>query len=384
MTSSQKKRILVVDDEEAILETMTFTFEEDYEVLTSTSARRGLEVLDQHAPVAVVISDQRMPEMTGVDFLAQVFERHPSTVRIILTGFADMDATIGAINAGHVYAYVTKPWEPDELKQVVRRAVEHHELARENERLVDELKGANVFLQAVIDELDTGALAVDAAGVVQAANRRASEFLGLEADPRGSPLGPVLGGAGNEDVREAVERLGGGGKESGVFEEVACQSCGSRLRLRVQVRSLEGEGGAALGSVVLLREISHEPLRRRFEELLEGVVREDGSIRGPLELAQADLRSIVTEAQASDVGTPGMAELGERASRTATAIDNWLAVEDSLSREDYPDAQLLRDRMRMANSRWPLADRVPSRVQELTRRVEAYYESGENTKQPVL
>ncbi len=83
---------------------------------------------------------RRMPEVTGVEFLAQVFERHPSTVRIILTGFADMDATIGAINDGHVYAYVTKPWEPDELKRVVRRAVEHHELASENERLVSELK----------------------------------------------------------------------------------------------------------------------------------------------------------------------------------------------------------------------------------------------------
>ena len=75
-----------------------------------------------------MISDQRMPEMTGVEFLARVYERHPNTVRIILTGFADMDATIGAINDGHVYAYVTKPWEPDQLKQVVRRAVEHHRL----------------------------------------------------------------------------------------------------------------------------------------------------------------------------------------------------------------------------------------------------------------
>ena len=97
-----------------------------------------------------------------------------------------------------------------------------------------------------------------------------------------------------------------------------------------------------------------------------------------------DLRTIATEAQASNVVSPGMLELSERASRTVTAIDNWLAVEDSLRREDYPDAQLLRDRMRMANSRWPLEDRIPSRVQELARRVEAYYESGENEKQPIL
>jgi FixJ family two-component response regulator len=382
MTTLQKQRILVVDDEEAILETMTFTFEDDYDVLTANSARAGLETLAAEGPVAVVISDQRMPEMTGVEFLAEVFERHPATVRMILTGFADMDATIGAINDGHVYAYITKPWEPDELKQVVRRAIEHYELARENERLVEELKGANVFLQGVIDELDTGALAVDAAGVVQAANRGAREYLGLESDPSGIDLLAVLAGAGNQEVLEAVRRLGEA--EAGAFEEVACQECGSRLRLRVHVRALEGAGGVSLGSVVLLREISHEPLRRRFEELLESVARESGPVREPLEAAQTDLRTIASEAQASLVGTPGMSELGERASRTVTAIDNWLAVEDSLRREDYPDAQLLRDRMRMANSRWPLDDRIPSRVQELARRVEAYYESGENEKQPVL
>jgi FixJ family two-component response regulator len=382
MTTLQKKRILVVDDEEAILETMAFTFEDDYDVLTASSARAGLDTLDAHSPVAVVISDQRMPEMTGVEFLAKVFERYPSTVRIILTGFADMDATIGAINDGHVYAYVTKPWEPDDLKQVVRRAVEHHELARENERLVEELKGANVFLQGVVDEFDTGALAVDAAGVVQAANRGAREYLGLSSDPRGSELLPVLAGAGNEEVRAAVERLGVA--EPGAFEEVACQACGSKLRLRVHLRAIEGDAGVKLGSVILLREISHEPLRRRFEELLESVAREEGPVREPLERAQVDLRTIAAEAQSANVGTPGMLELGERASRTVTAIDNWLAVEDSLRREDYPDAQLLRDRMRMASSRWPLADRVPPRVQELAQRVEAYYESGENAKQPVL
>ena len=118
MSSFERTRILVVDDEEAILETMTFTFEDDYDVLTSTSPREALALLDRSAPVAVVISDQRMPEMTGVELLAEVYARQPNTMRIILTGFADMDATIGAINAGHVYAYVTEPWEPDQLVEV--------------------------------------------------------------------------------------------------------------------------------------------------------------------------------------------------------------------------------------------------------------------------
>ena len=79
-----------------------------------------------------------------------------------------------------------------------------------------------------------------------------------------------------------------------------------------------------------------------------------------------------------------MAELQDRASRAITAIEYWLAVDDAMAREDYPDAQLLMDRMRIALQRWPLPDRIPERVQELGRRVEAYYESGEHDKKRTL
>jgi CheY-like chemotaxis protein len=385
VNAAPRTRILVVDDEEAILETMAFTFEDDYEVVTSSSPVDGLSKLEQYSPIAVVISDQRMPEMTGVEFLARVYERHPNTVRMILTGFADMDATIGAINDGHVYAYVTKPWEPDQLKQVVRRAVDHHRLACENERLLAELRGANVFLQGVMDQLDTGALAVDAGGVVRAANRPAREYLGLAADPRGQPLERILADPGLAAVAESVARLGGAApREGACFEELDVTRAGRRLRLRVQVQTLADDAGSPLGRVVLAREVSHEPLRRRFEELVEAALREAGSLREALRRAQEDCRKLAAEANGSEVHSPAMAELAERASRAATAIDHWLAVDDSLSREDYPDAQLLRERMRVATSRWPFPDRVPARVQALGRRVEAYYESGENPKQPVL
>ncbi len=156
---SERPRLLVVDDEEAILETMTFTFEDDYEVLTSPSAKKALHLLDERGPVAVVLSDQRMPEMTGVEFLTEVFNRHPETVRIILTGFADMDAIIHAINDGHVYAYITKPWEPAQLKQVVLRAVQHYELERAARvrRRVDLV----VVLEREGHRLEDGLLVVD-------------------------------------------------------------------------------------------------------------------------------------------------------------------------------------------------------------------------------
>jgi CheY-like chemotaxis protein len=377
---SERPRILVVDDEEAILETMTFTFEDDYEVLTSPSARKALALLEESGPVAAVISDQRMPEMTGVEFLSRVFAMHPTTVRIILTGFADMDAIIRAINDGHVYAYITKPWEPDQLKQVVRRAVDHHSLAVENERLVGDLRGSNLFLEAVMDELDTGALAIDAEGIVQAANRLAREYLGLPEDARGRRLDEVL----KAEVREAVE---GSAKEfetdAGSYQEVDLP-VGPGVRLRVHARTLAGSDGGALGRVILAREISHEPQRRRFEEILAGLVGgEDGSLRERLGEAQQQIGELAREAGAETVASPGRAELRDRATRTLTAIEYWLAVDDALAREAFPDAQPLVDRMRLANQRWP-QERLPGRVRELAQRVESYYESGENPKQPVL
>jgi PAS domain S-box-containing protein len=381
MAPPTRSRLLIVDDEEAILETMTFTFEDDYEVLTSTEARRALELLDANAPIAAVITDQRMPNMTGVEFLAHVYERHPTTSRIILTGFADMDAIVKAINDGHVYAYITKPWEPEQLKEVVRRAVDRHELALENSRLLADLRRSKVLLEAVMDQLGTGALAVDPACVVQAANQPARRFLGLANDPRGRSLDDALAGE-LQRVHDAVMRLSGESEER--YEELDLAQDGCSRRLRISVSMLSDPSGEALGRVVLLREISHEPLRRRFEDLLGELVAEPGPLRPRLEQATVDLRKIGDAVRASRVGSPAMSELGERCSRTITALENWLAVDDALASEAFPDAQLLRDRLRVALARWPLPGEVPARVRELERRVEAYYESGENPKQRTL
>ena len=381
MAEGSRARILIVDDEEAILETMSFTFEDDYDVLTSSSAVKALDILDQEDGIAAVISDQRMPEMTGVEFLAQVFERYPTKVRIILTGFADMDAIIRAINDGHVYAYITKPWEPDDLKQVVRRAVEHYALAEENERLVGDLRDSNVFLQAVMDQLDTGALAVDANGVVRAVNAPARGYLGIEGDPHGRRLEEVL-------HPEALTRVGGAviriRQEDDVSYEEVDLPGGDGVKLRVTMHSLVSSDGRELGQVILGREISHEPLKRRFEEIIECLAAIEGELRGPLAQARDGLAALAEQVKGTGVASPGMSELGERTSRTLTAIEYWLAVDDALAREDFPEAQPLLDRMRVATSRWPHPDRLPVRVRELAQRVEAYYETGENPKQPVL
>jgi len=377
-----RSRILIVDDEEAILETMRFTFEDEYEVFTSPDARQALEILDENAPIAAVITDQRMPNMTGVEFLAEVYAHHPTTTRIILTGFADMEAILKAINDGHVYAYITKPWEPDQLKQIVMRAVGHHKLTLENARLVADLRRSKVLLEAVMDRLPTGALAVDPKGVVQAANRPGRGFLGLKPDPRGNTLKDVLLGAGLGEVEDAIERLCAGSEEH--FEEIEIEQGKRSLRLRITASTLVDPVGEPLGRVILLREISHEPLRRQFEEIVGQIGSASGGLRERLEQAVGELRKLAEQIRVSPVGSADMATLADRTSRTITALENWLAVDDAMTQEAFPDAQLLIDRLRVAFARWPLPEQVPARVRELTRRVEAYYESGDNPKQRIL
>jgi hypothetical protein len=147
---------------------------------------------------------------------------------------------------------------------------------------------------------------------------------------------------------------------------------------------LADAAGRPLGTVILLREISHEPLRRQFEDAVQELAARREGLRAHLERSVKEIGRIAEQARSAGVRSAGMAELEERAARTITALQNWLDVDDALAREDYPDAQLLMDRMRVALARWPLPEAIPQPVVQLTRRVEAYYESGENPRQRVL
>jgi len=144
--AARRRRVLVLDDEEAILESLALTLGDDYEVLSASSAREGLDLLARHE-VALVISDHVMPGMSGVEFLEEVHRRWPGTIRMLLTGYADLGSLSRAINEGRIYRYVPKPWEPDELRMNVRRALEAWELAEENRRLAGELADANERLR---------------------------------------------------------------------------------------------------------------------------------------------------------------------------------------------------------------------------------------------
>jgi len=147
--------ILCVDDEANVLRSLKRLFlDEDYEIVTAESGSEGLAILQQRQPVQVVISDYRMPEMDGVDFLRQVHERWPETVRIVLSGYADTAAVVSAINEGQIYKFIPKPWNDEELKVTIAKAVERYFLVKANRELNEELQQANDELSRIAVQLE--------------------------------------------------------------------------------------------------------------------------------------------------------------------------------------------------------------------------------------
>ena len=142
-----KHAILCVDDEIDNVDALERLFRRKYKVFKATSGPEALKIMEK-SNVTVIISDQRMPDMTGVEFLAKSLDLQPDTIRILLTGYTDIDSVIDAINSGQIYRYVTKPWDPVDLSNAVDKAVERFELK-------EEVKEKNRQLQAAFNELKT-------------------------------------------------------------------------------------------------------------------------------------------------------------------------------------------------------------------------------------
>jgi signal transduction histidine kinase len=142
-----KHSILCVDDEADNVDALERLFRKKYTVLKATSGRAALKVLEQNK-ISLILTDQRMPGMTGVELLAESMEDHPEAIRILLTGYTDIESVIAAVNSGQIYRYVTKPWDPVDLANAVDKAIERYELSAE-------LKEKNAKLESALRELKT-------------------------------------------------------------------------------------------------------------------------------------------------------------------------------------------------------------------------------------
>ena len=217
MSEDTPQTLLLVDDEPNTLSALRRMFRrEPYEILMAGSGAQGLQLLEAHE-VGVIISDYRMPEMTGVEFLRTVKARYPETLRIVLSGFTDLQSVTAAVNEGAVYKFLTKPWDDTELREVTREAFRLHALQRENRLLNEQLRAANTELerfnrelerrveektrhleihaaslrvsQQILDSLPAGVLGVDLEGVIVYANTRASDMMG---EAGGALVGALL------------------------------------------------------------------------------------------------------------------------------------------------------------------------------------------------
>lgn len=150
MSEQERPTILYVDDEEPNLFIFSGLFERYYEVLTATNAAEAIALLKSRA-VTVVLADQRMPDMTGVEFLEQALVLAPDAVRILLTAYSDIDAVIAAINAGQVYRYIAKPWNNHDLKMTIDSAIQMYRLQQENKELLQHLAEHNRLLEQKVE-----------------------------------------------------------------------------------------------------------------------------------------------------------------------------------------------------------------------------------------
>jgi signal transduction histidine kinase len=204
----RRHTLLVVDDEPDVLESLRHLFHRAYRVLTAEAGGPALELLASEE-VHVILSDQRMPGMTGDAFLAQARQVRPDAVRMLFTGYADIQAVINAVNEGRIFRYILKPWDPLELEGLVRQAAEQYELLAERKRLIAELQEANGQLTQANTELaEAGALK--------------SAFMEVASHEFNTPITLVLGLSEllkllnpNRDPREAevVDRIAGSARQ---------------------------------------------------------------------------------------------------------------------------------------------------------------------------
>lgn len=213
--------LLVVDDEENILRALGRLLRRDgYVLLKASSGIQGLELLAQH-PVGVILSDQRMPGMTGSEFLERAKALKPDAVRLILSGYTDLQTVTDAINRGAIYRFLTKPWDDELLRENIRQAFEHYELRTERDHLAGQLNSLNAQLaqsnqglqqrissqsreleqharlfeasREVLERLPVAVLGVDDDGLVVLANAMARDLLGgMIEDWLGQPATRVL------------------------------------------------------------------------------------------------------------------------------------------------------------------------------------------------
>jgi len=180
--AAKKHTLLFVDDEEDIISSLYDTFADDYNIFKTTNPEEAVEIVKKEN-ISLVISDQRMPEMTGSEFLAKVNEEKPETIRILLTGYADINAAIDAVNNGAIHKYVEKPWDDDNLQEMVAGLVEVYQESKEQLSLLSDIENVmqnETSFREILNNIKNAVCTMDEEGSIHFANTSALKILGYE------------------------------------------------------------------------------------------------------------------------------------------------------------------------------------------------------------
>ncbi|HEY9906663.1 MAG TPA: SpoIIE family protein phosphatase [Thermosynechococcaceae cyanobacterium] len=228
-----KLKLMVVDDEPDNLDLLYRTFRREFEVVKAASAIEALRILDAQGEMAIIISDQRMPEMLGTEFLSKTVERYPDTIRIVLTGYTDVEDLVEAINAGKVFKYITKPWSPEQLKIVVQQAAETYQVLKQRtydlRRALRQESLFNEVTRAIRESLDYRSMLQTIAAT-----------LGATFEASQSVLYPVDG---NELVPEAFSY-----SAPGATEQVSQDTSNPLMQAALTSREIQAAQTAETGS----------------------------------------------------------------------------------------------------------------------------------------
>lgn len=190
LNDMEKYNLLVVDDEIEILKSIKRQFRKKYNVFTAENAIDALQVMANES-IQVVISDQRMPAMSGTEFLNIVKEKFPEALKLIITGYSDIEAVIGAINEGQIFRYITKPWNPIELESILSEAFEKYELITNNKKLTKSLQISNSELEEKV-KLRTAELQ-ELNSKLKGLNLEKNKYVGIVAHDLRNPIGVAKG-----------------------------------------------------------------------------------------------------------------------------------------------------------------------------------------------
>ncbi len=300
--------LLVVDDEPGVLRTVHDLLRIDYHVVTCQSGAEALEILRSNAAIDVIMSDQRMPGMTGVEVLRHAREIRPEATRLLFTAYTEIRTVVDAINQGHVFRYLGKPWEPEELEATVRQAVEHHNLIVEKNRLLSELQETNAKLME--------------------ANRLKGAFIEVASHELNTPVTVVLGmlelwrmtqGVNASDVeRQWVDRIGA----------AAARLARTVERMLKLVRNREFSQSVQWGSLDLDKVVREalEELAPYLELRRQSVIVQIEPDLGPIEADTSKIADVLTNLLANAVKfTPDGGTIRVQARREEGSPD-WVRV----------------------------------------------------------